>query len=73
MAREETQKGVEALFKKVFNWQGEMTKGTKDNIEEWDSLSHIKLIIAIEMKFDIEVTPEEIPEILRETGVCPSA
>lgn len=33
---------------------------TADDIEGWDSLSHVNLIIAVEMKFDIEFTQKEI-------------
>ena len=33
---------------------------TADQIEGWDSMSHINLIIAIEIAFGIEFTTEEI-------------
>jgi acyl carrier protein len=33
---------------------------TADEIEGWDSMSHINLIIAIEIAFGIEFTNEEI-------------
>jgi acyl carrier protein len=35
-------------------------KTTADDIEEWDSLSHIRLIVAIERKFKIEFKNSEI-------------
>jgi acyl carrier protein len=35
-------------------------KTTADDIEGWDSLSHINLIIAIEIAFEIEFTQQEI-------------
>jgi len=35
-----------------------------DNIEKWDSLSHIKLIIALEVKLDIQLTPEDTMDML---------
>lgn len=31
-----------------------------DDIDEWDSLTHINLIVAIEKKFDISFTLEEL-------------
>ena len=31
-----------------------------DDIEGWDSLSHVNLIIAVELKFNIEFTQQEI-------------
>lgn len=33
---------------------------TADDIEGWDSLSHVNLIIAIEIKFELEFTQKEI-------------
>ena len=33
---------------------------TADDIEGWDSLSHVNLIIAVELKFNIEFTQQEI-------------
>ena len=35
-----------------------------DNIEKWDSLSHINLIVSIEAEFAINLTPEEAMEML---------
>ena len=33
---------------------------TADDVEGWDSLSHVNLIIAVEMKFSVEFTQKEI-------------
>jgi acyl carrier protein len=33
---------------------------TANNIEEWDSLSHVLLIVAVEKKFNIEFQTAEI-------------
>ena len=30
-----------------------------DTCEQWDSLAHVKIIIAIEEEFEIVITPEE--------------
>ena len=35
-----------------------------DTIEEWDSLKHLKLVLALEDEFDISFTEEETIEIL---------
>lgn len=33
---------------------------TADDVDEWDSLSHINLMIAIELEFGVEFDPSEI-------------
>ena len=33
---------------------------TADDVDEWDSMSHINLMIAIELEFGIEFDPNEI-------------
>jgi acyl carrier protein len=35
-----------------------------DNVEKWDSLSHLNLIMAIEAEFDILLTPEDSMDML---------
>ncbi len=40
---------------------------TADDVEEWDSLSHIQLIVAIENKYDIRFTASEM-ESYRNVG-----
>ncbi|RBP17760.1 acyl carrier protein [Roseiarcus fermentans] len=40
---------------------------TADDIEEWDSLSHIRLIVAVERRFKVKFTNAEI-ERLRRVG-----
>ncbi len=40
---------------------------TADDIEEWDSLSHIRLMVAVERKFKVKFTNSEI-ESLKKVG-----
>jgi acyl carrier protein len=35
-----------------------------DNIESWDSIKHINLILAIEEEFDIKIPEEEVGNLL---------
>ena len=35
-----------------------------DNIEKWDSLSHIKLVMAIEVEFNVKLTPDDMMDML---------
>jgi acyl carrier protein len=35
-------------------------KSSPDNIENWDSLKHMNLIVALEEEFEVEFTDEEI-------------
>jgi len=35
-----------------------------DNVEQWDSLSHINLVIAIEAEFAVSLTPEDTIDML---------
>jgi acyl carrier protein len=50
------------VFRNVFEDDSiELTpKTTADDIEGWDSLSHINLIIAVEIEFGIEFKQNEI-------------
>jgi acyl carrier protein len=40
-----------------------MPDSSKDNIEEWDSLEHIKLILEIEEQFGVKFTLDVIPNM----------
>ena len=33
---------------------------TADDVEEWDSLSHVQLVVALEKAFDVKFTSREI-------------
>ena len=36
---------------------------SQDNIETWDSLQHLNLVLALEQTFGVRFTPEEISEM----------
>ncbi len=50
------------VFREVFDEEGLVLtlETTADDIEEWDSLNQIKLIIGCEKAFDIRLKPREI-------------
>ena len=65
MNREEIFSKLNEIFTDVLDLEDEveLTDETSANdIEEWDSLSHIQLIVAIEKKFKIKKRPELINE-----------
>ena len=53
---------VQGIFKDVLdNEDIELSfDTTADDVEEWDSLSHIQLIVAIEKEFKVKFTSKEI-------------
>jgi acyl carrier protein len=55
---------LEPLLKRVFpdelNFSIEMTKG---EIESWDSMGHLNLILEVEDTFDVSFTKDEIEGI----------
>lgn len=38
-----------------------------DSIEAWDSMQHLNLVLAVEEKFNVQFTPEEM-ELMRSVG-----
>jgi acyl carrier protein len=62
MKKEEILLQVQNIFRDVLdNERIELTDDTTANdVDEWDSLSHIQLIVAIEKQFKIKFTSKEI-------------
>lgn len=52
-----------AAFKRVFRRPFEAERIRVDEVEEWDSLSHIKLIMELESEFGIEIEPKSIAKL----------
>lgn len=53
---------LQGVFREVFDDDKIVIfdKMTADDIEEWDSLSHIQLIVAVEKKFNVKFQTAEI-------------
>lgn len=62
MTKEEILKKVQDVFRDILdNDEIVLTPETTSNdIDEWDSLSHIQLIVAIEEALDVEFTSQAI-------------
>jgi acyl carrier protein len=43
------------------------TDSTPETIESWDSIQHLNLVLTLEEKFDVQLSPEEI-EQMRDIG-----
>ena len=63
MVRTEILKKLNEIFIDVMDLDADFVlteEMTADDIEEWDSLSHIQLMVAIEKNFGIKFTAKEI-------------
>lgn len=62
MTREEIYKQLDEVFQDVFDDESIHVSDstTADDIEDWDSLEHINLVVAIENKFGIKFNMSEV-------------
>jgi acyl carrier protein len=62
MAREELLKQVNEIFVDILDDEDVMLDETTtaNDVDEWDSLTHIHLVVAIEKHFKIRFTSKEI-------------
>ena len=62
MTREEIYIAINQVFRDVFDDDTISVNNTTtaDDIEDWDSLEHINLIVAIEKKFGLKFTMNEV-------------
>ena len=61
MTREEIFEGLNEVFSDVFDEDITVTDSTTaDDIEDWDSLEHINLIVAVENNFGIKFNIGEV-------------
>jgi acyl carrier protein len=69
MSRESVLEEIRQIVSDVFDIdvdEADVTPETTANdIEEWDSLSHIRLIVAVERKFKVKFTNAEIEQLSR--------
>ncbi len=62
MTRDEVVQKLQEIFRDVFDDDSIVLfdKMTSNDVEDWDSLSHINLINDIEAKFNVSFTTEEV-------------
>ena len=62
MDKNQIKSEVEEIFRDVLDNEEIVLEDstTADDIEEWDSLTHIQLIVAIEKHFKVKFTSKEI-------------
>ena len=62
MTRDEVFKGVQNIFRDIFDVDDLVISNTtnSDEIEDWDSLNHINLVSAIEKEFKIKFALGEL-------------
>ena len=72
MTTEEIIKQVNTIFIDVLDNPDITIKAetTSDDIEEWDSLNHIQLVVAIEKHFKIRFTAAEIVDFSNVGEMC---
>ncbi len=72
MSIEDIIKQINPIFIEILDKPGIDLKPqtTSDDIEEWDSLNHIQLIVAIEKYFKIKFTAAEIVDFNNVGELC---
>ena len=60
------EKKIKLIMSKVFKISLDSIKedSSPDNIESWDSLNHMNLIVVLEEEFDFQFTDSEIIELV---------
>jgi acyl carrier protein len=57
---------VLAIAADIFQWpQSALSPASSpDTVETWDSLHHLELVLALEQEFGVQISPEEIEQLL---------
>jgi len=59
-------KTVKSIMSEVFeiNESQINSDSNSKNIESWDSLNHMNLIVSLEENYDVEIDEEDIPKLM---------
>ena len=61
MSEDEIYTGLAGVFDDVFEYEGTLgPAATSDDIEGWDSIGHVRMILAAEKKFGVRFQPSEV-------------
>jgi acyl carrier protein len=57
---------LQSFIESVFDESFDTVANVKSfrELDDWDSLKYLKLIVAIQAKFDVELTPDEIQKVI---------
>jgi acyl carrier protein len=55
---------IKKVMRSIFNTEVINEDASPDNIETWDSLHHLNLAVALEEEFSIELSEEDIMELM---------
>lgn len=71
MTRTEIMAEVQEIFKAVFDDEGLMVtdETTADDVEDWDSLEQINLLVSMERRFAIKFNLEEVSKLKNVGGM----
>ena len=62
---------IKSLFANVFNQEGDINMATsRRDVPKWDSLQHVALVAAIEERFGITLSMDEMVEIRSVKDIC---
>lgn len=63
---EDTQQTLRNIYSDILGVPSSQVTDTlsPDDCEQWDSLTHLKLVAAIEQELNVELSPEEQAEML---------
>jgi acyl carrier protein len=66
MKQENIEKRIKNIIAKIFRVEVSAIteKSSVDNIENWDSLGHMNLILALEQEFGVQFEAEQVMELL---------
>jgi acyl carrier protein len=61
MTHEEIYTSLASIFEDIFEYEGELSPETiADDVEGWDSVGHIRLVLACEQAFGVRFKPNEV-------------